>query len=59
MMTRVQFEFGDRVLDGEVVERQPAPRFPDTDRAYLVVETESGPYRTLERDAQVIDDATS
>lgn len=59
MMTRVQFEFGDRVLSGRVVERQPAPVFYDTDRAYLVVETDAGSYRTLERDVQVIDDATS
>jgi len=57
-MTRVQFPFGDRVLSGRVVERQPAPRFHATDRAYLVVETDAGRYRPLERDAQVLDDAT-
>jgi len=54
-MTRVQFEFGDRVLSGRVVERQPAPVFYDTDRAYLVVETDAGRYRPLERDAHVVE----
>jgi len=54
-MTRVQFPFGDRVLSGRVVERQPAPRFHATDRAYLVVETDAGRYRPLERDVHVVE----
>jgi hypothetical protein len=55
-MPRVRFPFGDATLVGDVIERQPAPRFPDTDRAYLVVETDHGRYRPLERDVEVITD---
>jgi len=55
MMTRVQFEFGDRLLCGEVVDRQPAPRFPNTERAHLIVETDAGRYRPLESDTEIIE----
>jgi len=54
-MTRVQFPFGDHILAGEVVERRLDPRAHDTARTILVVETDTGPYRTLARDAQVVD----
>jgi hypothetical protein len=54
-MTRVQFPFGDRVLSGRVVERRLDPRAHDVGRSVLVVETEAGRYRTLARDANVIE----
>jgi hypothetical protein len=54
-MTRVQFPFGDGVLAGEVVERRLAPRAHDVGRSILIVETGAGRYRTLARDAQVLE----
>lgn len=51
-MTRVQFEFVDTALEGEVVAERPAYRYNDPRRTILSVDVDGRRYRVLERDTR-------
>lgn len=53
MSRRVQFTVGDRVLEGDVVDRELAPRFNDRRRVFLTVDVDGvGSWRVREDESE-------